>query len=117
MFYDIFSEKKTVPFGTVSNCLKESDCRLSFESFLSENLFYMRYILRRSKRFYDLRMLFMLFQFFLCDGKGDRIYAEAGVNIGRIQLDIINLQPQPPDRSNEILQIMNHPQSQSHQSQ
>ena len=47
-------------------------------------------VFQRAQRFDDFAVLFVFLELLAADGEGHRVYAEAGAQISRIHLDIVN---------------------------
>ena len=63
------------------------------------------HIIQRSERLDDLAVLFVLLKFRTVNGKGDGEYAEAGVQVRWIRLNIVDADTERADSLDEIRQI------------
>ena len=66
----------------------------------------MGYIVQRSQSFDNFPVCFEFFKFGFRDGNCDRIYAQSGIDIGRVRFNIVDLQPELSSCCYKLLQMM-----------
>lgn len=109
--FDIPSGRRLLPVtGDQDSSLEKIYSRLPF----LHDLLNMRHIIQRPQSLDDLAVLLVFPQFLLCYRKRDGIHAQTRMHISRIQLDIIDFQPQTPYRRDKILQVSHIFQLQMH---